>query len=218
VNTRREPALIVAAGVLYALIASPPMVTALESSMVGHMLIQLPLLALAGGLAARGLVGQRGWSAAGLNANGIAGLVVATFAAVVWMLPRALDGALTNVAVEAAKFITVPVLVGAALALSWPLAGVLVRGLIWAHIVAMQLALGWLYLATPVRLCVSYRLDQQSMLGAAMLMAAGIIAVALTVGAFVGPRVAITRCCASRALLPISRAPNGCAACESPRP
>lgn len=186
-NAPRARTLIASAGVLCGLLAAPPVTGALESSMVGHMLVQLPLLALAGGLVARGLAGPCGWSVSGFNAGGIAGLITATLAAAVWMLPRSLDDALTSAAIEAAKFVTVPLLVGAPIALSWPRAGVLVRDLVWAHVIAMQLTLGWLYLVAPVRLCLGYRLDQQSLLGAALLGTAVAVAVFLVVRAFVGP-------------------------------
>jgi hypothetical protein len=179
--------LIVTAGVLYGLLAVPPVTGALESSMVGHMLVQLPLLALAGGLAARGLAGSEGTDAGGFNAGGITGLVLATLVAAVWMLPRSLDGALTSATIEAAKFVTVPLLVGTPIALSWPRAGSLVRGLVWAHVIAMQLTLGWLYLAAPVRLCLGYRLDQQSLLGAVLLGTGAAVAFFLAIRAFMGP-------------------------------
>jgi hypothetical protein len=187
VSTPRAGTLIASAGVLYGLLAAPPVTIALESSMVGHMLVQLPLLAFAGGLVARGLARPGGAGAGGFNAGGVAGLVAATLAASVWMLPRSLDGALTSTAIETAKFVTVPLLVGAPIALSWPRAGVLVRGLVWAHVVAMQLTLGWLYLVAPGRLCLGYRLDQQSLLGAALLGTAVAVALFLAVRAFVGP-------------------------------
>jgi len=187
VSAPRAGTLIASAGVLYGLLVAPPVTIALESSMVGHILVQLPMISLAGDLVARGLAGPSGWSAGGFNAGGIAGLVVAVFAAAVWMLPRSLDDALTSAAVEAAKFVTVPTLVGALIALSWPRAGGLVRGLGWAHVIAMQLTLGWLYLVAPVRLCLGYRLDQQSLLGAALLGTAVAVALFLVVRAFVGP-------------------------------
>ena len=172
---------------LLAVLALPPVAAALESSMTGHMVVQLPLLALGGGLIARGVAGAQGRPVAGYNAGGVAGLLLATFALACWMLPRSLDAALTDVAAETAKFVLLPLLVGAPLALSWPLAGPLVRGLVWAHLIAMLATLGWIYQAAPVRLCVGYRLDQQETLGWAMLIAAALVAVALAVRAFKGP-------------------------------
>lgn len=168
-------------------LALPPVAGALESSMTGHMLVQLPLLALAGGLVARGLALPKGWSAAGYNADGVAGLLLATFALACWMLPRSLDAALTDLAAETAKFISLPLLVGALVAVSWPLAGPLVRGLVWAHLIAMLSTLGWVYQAAPVRLCIGYRLDQQESLGAALLATAALVALVLAIRALKGP-------------------------------
>ena len=172
---------------LLAALALPPVAAALESSMTGHMVVQLPLLALGGGLIARGVAGAQGRPVAGYNAGGGAGLLLATFALACWMLPRSLDAALADVAVETAKFVLLPLLVGAPLALSWPLAGPLVRGLAWAHLIAMLATLGWVYQAAPARLCLGYRLDQQETLGWAMLIAAAMVATALAVRAFRGP-------------------------------
>lgn len=172
---------------LLAVLALPPTRHALEASMLGHMLVQLPLLALGGWIVVHGFVGSGGWRAAGFNAGGIAGILTATFAMACWMLPRSLDTALTTPLVEAIKFAAVPMLVGGAFAVGWPLAHVIVRGLVWAHAVAMLLVLGWLYTVSPVRLCVGYRLDQQTTLGWAFLAAAATLAVLLSARAFVGP-------------------------------
>lgn len=172
---------------LYVALALPPVSAALEASMAGHMLVQLPLLALAGGLMAKGLVAPRAATLAGFNRGGIAAILLAAFAWAWWMVPRQLDAALAEPAFELAKFASVPLLVGAPLALGWPQAGPLTRGFFWAHAIAMLLALGWLYLQSPERLCVGYRLDQQALLGGAMLGIAAAIAAALTVRAFVGP-------------------------------
>lgn len=172
---------------MLAALALPPVVAALESSMTGHMLVQLPLLAIAGGLVGRGFAWPQGWSAAGFNAGGVAGVLLATFAMAYWMLPRTLDLALTETAAETAKFASLPLLVGLPIAASWPLAGPLVRGLVWAHLVAMLSTLGWVYQAAPVRLCVGYRLDQQQTLSTALLVVAALMALVVAIRAVNGP-------------------------------
>lgn len=178
---------------LYALLAAPPVAAGLESAMVGHMLVQLPLLAVAGALMAHAFVGHAGWAAGGANAGGVAGLLLAGFATACWMLPRALDAALSDPVVEAAKFVTVPLFVGAPIAASWPRTGAITRGLVWAHVIAMLLVLGWLYLSAPVRLCVNYRFDQQTMLGTVSLALALALAAFLAVKAFWAPQAAAPR-------------------------
>jgi len=163
---------------LYMVLVMPPVAAWLEGSMAGHMLIQIPLLALAGGLAARGAAGRRRAVLAGFNAGGVPGLLVAMFAAALWMLPRMLDAALQSSLVEAAKFTAVPLLVGVPLALSWPLMPPVARGFVWANLISHAAVLGWLYTVAPYRLCTRYLYDQQALVGAALF----IVAMALLVG------------------------------------
>jgi hypothetical protein len=163
---------------LYVVLIAPPVAAWLEASMVGHMLVQIPLLALVGALVARAAAGGRGAVLGGFNGAGIPGLLVAAFAAAVWMLPRTLDAALRSPFVEAAKFTTVPLLLGAPLALSWPLLPPIARGFIWANLISHAAVLGWIYTVAPNRLCTRYLFDQQAALGAALLF----VALALLLG------------------------------------
>jgi hypothetical protein len=163
---------------LYMVLVMPPVAAWLEGSMAGQMLIQIPLLALAGGLAARGAAGRRRAVLAGFNASGFPGVLVTAFGAAVWMLPRMLDAALRSPLVEVAKFTTVPLLVGVPLALSWPLLPPVARGFIWANLISHAAVLGWLYTVAPNRLCTRYLYDQQAAVGLALL----IVAMALLVG------------------------------------
>ena len=163
---------------LYLVLVMPPVAGWLEGSMAGHMLVQIPLLALAGGLVARRAVGGRGTVLAGFNAGGFSGLLVAAFAATVWMLPRMLDAALRSPLLEASKFTTVPLLVGVPLALSWPLLPPVARGFVWANLISHAAVLGWLYTVAPSPLCTRYLFDQQATVGVALL----IMAMALLVG------------------------------------
>lgn len=133
--------------------------------MTVQMLVQIPLLALAGGLVAhclpRGLKRRlERW-----NRHGISGLLLASLAGLVWMLPLAMDASLDDPRVALAKYLSVPLLIGAPVALSWPLAGFVVRGVVLAELIATTIRLGWLYLMSPVRLCANYLLDDQQRLG-----------------------------------------------------
>ena len=169
-----------AGGLILALgLAAAPVTRALEASMVGHVVLQIPLLVLAGWL-----IGTALGTAPGVrafldewNATGIPGLLTALFTALFWMLPRSLDQALADPVTELAKFASLPLLVGLPLSLSWGRLPTVVRGFVWANLVSMLASLGWLYLDAVVRLCNSYLTDQQSLLGRVLLMIAAAIAV-----------------------------------------
>ena len=89
--TRR---LCIAGALLWAALAVPPVRHALESTMTLQMLLQIPLLALAGGWFAQGAPEGLDRRLAGWNQSGISGLLLASLAGMVWMLPLAMDAAL----------------------------------------------------------------------------------------------------------------------------
>ncbi len=154
---------------LWLVLALPPVPHLLEATMTLQMLVQIPLLAVAGWWLAPFLTRRVTVELSRWNRSGISGMLLASFAAVVWMLPRMLDAALENPWVALAKFTSVPLLVGVPLAISWPRAGFVVRGVWLVEIVAMTFRLGWLYLVSPERLCSNYLLSDQQQLGKIML-------------------------------------------------
>jgi hypothetical protein len=164
--------------VLFALVLSaPPIRHGLEATMSAQMLVQMPLLVAAGWLLssampARVLAGVDRW-----NHGGIAGLVLVTVVSTFWMLPRSLDAATSHPLMAATKYLSVPLLVGLPLAVSWPRMGFVVRGVFLAEFVATFFRLGWLYLISPIRLCNNYALSDQQRLGGYMLaVGAGVLA------------------------------------------
>ena len=161
--------LCIAGALLWAALAVPPVRHALESTMTLQMLVQIPLLALAGGWFAQGAPEGLDRRLAGWNQSGISGLLLASLAGMVWMLPLAMDAALDDPRVALAKFLSVPLLIGAPIALSWPRAGFVVRGVVLLELIATVFRLGWLYLISPVRLCSNYLLDDQQRLGKLLL-------------------------------------------------
>src|SRR5690554_5112646 len=70
-----------------------------------------------------------------------------------------MDAAIDEPLVALAKFLSVPLLIGVPVALSWPRASFVVRGIVLAEVIAMSLRLGWLSLISPQRLCSNYLLD-----------------------------------------------------------
>lgn len=156
--------------ILWAVLAVPPVRHALESTMTLQMLVQVPLLALAGWWIVHGLPDGFERRLAGWNRGGISGLLLASLTGLVWMLPLAMDAALDDPRVTLAKFLSVPLLIGAPIALSWPRAGFVVRGVVLVELIATAIRLGWLYLISPVRLCSNYLLDDQQQLGKILLV------------------------------------------------
>jgi hypothetical protein len=141
--------------------------------MTAHMLVQLPLLAAAGWLLSgavppRVLARVERWSHRGLT-----GLVLVTVTAAFWMLPRSLDAATSHTLISAAKYLSVPLLIGLPFGVSWPRMGFVVRGVFLVEFVASFFRLGWLYLISPIRLCNNYALSDQQRLGGSMLAIGG---------------------------------------------
>jgi hypothetical protein len=164
-----------------ALLATPPLRALLESTMSLQMLVQIPLLAATGWWLAGAVPRGADDAIATWNAGGVSGLVLASMAALLWMLPRALDGAVDLPWVAAAKFASVPLLIGLPLGLSWPRMGFVVRGVLLLEFVATCFRLGWLYLASPQRLCSNYLIDDQQHLGRFLLVIGAEVLLLLTV-------------------------------------
>jgi hypothetical protein len=177
-------AMVLAISVWIAL-AAPAFRTGLESSMVLHMLVQLPLLAgigycigaawrgaRGGGVAARSLAGVQSF-----NAGGATGVLAASFVMVLWMLPRFLDLARLDATVDAIKFVSVPA-AGLAVALSWPRCPAIARGVVHLEVIATLFRFGWGYLATDERLCLAYLVDDQQRAGELLLWLGAAYAVA----------------------------------------
>lgn len=164
---RHRLSFLIAGLALFALLATSPLRGTLESRMPLHVLVQLPLLALAGWWVGKALPPAFVRALAPWNRNGVTGLTLAIFTAIFWEMPRSLDGAVESSALEAAKFISLPLALGLPLAVSWPLAPTLLRGFIQAHVLSMLGVLCWLYSVAPVRLCNNYLLDDQEVMGIA---------------------------------------------------
>jgi len=144
----------------------------LEAHPASHVLVQLPLLALAGAL----WVGKKRASTSEWNQGGIASLLVALTGIIFWMLPRSIDAALTSPFMEAFKFISLPLFVGAALRMGWNAAPDLLRGFLKAQTLSMLGVAAFLYTHAPVRLCNAYLVSEQEELGYGFLIAAIVLA------------------------------------------
>lgn len=163
----------------------PPATRLLESSMTLHMLVHLPLLALAGFVLGRVWRDSRLERAVVMrthlhpfNGGGATGLVLASFVMLWWMLPRGLDLAKTEWIWDAAKFASVT-LAGLMVAMSWPRVPALARGVIHVEVIATFLRFGWGYLSSPNRLCVSYLQGDQERAGTLLLACGAVYALAV---------------------------------------
>lgn len=168
ISTRYRPVLI--ATVMFIALLLPPVNHLLVARMATQMLVQIPLLIIVGYLLRSALPPRLLTVVDGWNRNGISGLVLATFATAFWMLPRSLDVAATEPLATAAKFASVPLLIGLPMGLSWPSMNFVVRGVFILELIAMFFRLGWLYMISPIRLCNNYLLDDQQRSGRYMLM------------------------------------------------
>jgi hypothetical protein len=150
---------------VYLLLATPAMREWMEATMTGHMLLQIPLLAAIGIMSCHLLPERLQNSLLAAAGGAIPCVLLASFASSYWMLPRALDGALTNPLNEAAKFLSLPLLVGLPLGLAWKRLEVIGRSFVWSNAISMLVVLGWLYIIAPVRVCNNYLVDQQEIAG-----------------------------------------------------
>lgn len=170
---KRRPVPVRRAALLVLVLLAPPVRHGLEATMTAQMLVQLPLLAAAGWLLSgavppRVLARVERWSH-----RGFTGLVLVTVTAAFWMLPRSLDAATSQPLIVAAKYLSVPLLIGLPFGVSWPRMGFVVRGVFLVEFVASFFRLGWLYLISPIRLCNNYALGDQQRLGGSMLAIGG---------------------------------------------
>ena len=142
----------------------------LEASMSAQMLVQIPLLILVGWLLHTAVPERLQSVITDWNCYGITGLLLALATAAYWMLPRSLDAASSDTFTAVVKYLSVPLLVGVPLALSWPHMSFIVKGVLMVELIAMFLRLGWLYMTLPTRLCNNYLIDDQQLLGRYMLI------------------------------------------------
>lgn len=157
-------------GSLYGLLilialALPPVANLMESVMIIHMHMQMPMLVFTGFLMARFFQVCFPGFFEKWNHNGVPGILLFSIIMVYWMLPRTMDEALIVTSVEVFKFISLPFLAGIPLRDSWGKLGEKGRNIVIIVFTVIFLLLGWLYIDSPVQLCNNYLMIDQITLG-----------------------------------------------------
>ncbi|MEN1967301.1 hypothetical protein WMZ97_04400 [Lentibacillus sp. N15] len=151
--------------VLYCLLLLPPTVQFLESIMLFHMLVQLPLLIMSGWLIGSYIMERFHSFFDRFNNNGIPGILTVIMITMYWMLPRALDEALTLWYNELFKFVSLPLLAGVLLRDSWKKLQTVGKSFVYLNYVPMFGLMAWLYIDSPIQICNNYLAGQQKILG-----------------------------------------------------
>ena len=154
--------------VLWLLIAVTPAGAFLERALVSHVMVELPLLILVGILAGLAL---RPRLHGILDTLSIPCILLASFTLAFWMLPRWLDASLNDGFIALMKYLSLPLLLGIPLALSWNSLHPVARGVVKIEFLAMLFRLGWICLVAPARLCNNYLLSEQQQLGYLLVVA-----------------------------------------------
>ena len=136
-----------------------------------HMLVQIPLLLLAGLWAEQAWhAGRRRPADAGLppawsdTEYGVPGLLQVSLVGAGWLIPKALDDALTDWRVAAFKYLGLPVC-GWLLRASLQRANVVIKLFFLGNFCWMSAIVGMTYLDQPIRLCNAYLQDDQDWAG-----------------------------------------------------
>ncbi|MDO6451422.1 hypothetical protein [Oceanobacillus profundus] len=150
---------------IYLFLMLPPVVTLLESIMVVHMHMQMPLLVMVGMLFTPFL--QQTFPAffEKWNENGVPGIVLFMIIISYWMIPRTMDEALTVSAAEIFKFISLPFLAGVPLRDSWSKLTIKGKNSIFILLSILFGIMAWIYILSPNQICNSYLIKEQKALG-----------------------------------------------------
>ncbi|MFG6447009.1 hypothetical protein ACG0Z6_01995 [Roseateles sp. BYS180W] len=150
---------------LACLLSLSPVRELLLARMSTHMGLQIPALVALGWLMRSALPLQR------LYRWRLGLLLLALGTLTVWMLPRLLDLAVQDRAVDLSKSASLVLLAGLPLGCAWAHLGFVWRAALHLEALATLWRLGWLYLDSPVRLCSNYGWSDQQTLGRGLLMA-----------------------------------------------
>ncbi|WP_226034806.1 hypothetical protein [Aquibacillus saliphilus] len=165
--------------VLYLFLALPPVANLLESIMIVHMHMQMPLLIASGFLMGRFFQLKFPRFFEKWNSNGVPGIILFIIVWSYWMIPRAMDEAITIQAVEIFKFISLPLLAGVPLRDSWKKLASVGKDITFVYFILMFLIMGWIYIGSESQVCNNYLLVEQKTVGFGSLAIAACIIIYL---------------------------------------
>jgi len=173
--------------ILYIFLMLPPVAALAESVMVIHMHMQMPLFIIAGMLMAPFFQRKLPAFFEKWNANGVPGIILFMIIITYWLLPRAMDEALTIPAIEIFKFIGLPFLAGVPLRDSWKKLNTLGKNIIFVTISILFGIMAYLYIFSDAQICNNYLVVEQKTLGWAFLFTAVAIMVYFLQSLFIDP-------------------------------
>ena len=150
---------------LFLFLIFPPVAQVMESIMVIHMHMQMPLLVISGLFMADFFQKKYPSLFAKWNENGIPGLLLFSIIMANWLLPRMMDDALTSWTLQAFKYVGLPLLAGVPLKDSWPKLSKKVKNIVLTCFAIVFVLMGMLYILSQVQLCNNYLLSEQITLG-----------------------------------------------------
>jgi hypothetical protein len=162
---------------LFVFLVIPPVAHYMESVMIIHMHMQMPLLVIAGCLMGRAVQIKFPSFLAKWNENGVPGILLFTIVTALWMVPRMMDEALASQGTEWFKFLSLALLAGVPLRISWGLLSPAWKNSIFILFTGLFALMGWLYIKVPIQLCNNYLLIEQITLGWAFVTMAVCLAI-----------------------------------------
>lgn len=151
--------------VLFIFLILPPVSNLLESIMIIHMHMQMPLLVLSGFLMARFFLIRFPAVFEKWNHNGIPGILLFLIIWFYWMIPKAMDEALTLQTVELFKFVSLPFLAGVSLCDSWRKLSHMGQSIVYIIFTLKFIVMGYLYVGIDEQICNNYLIIEQKTLG-----------------------------------------------------
>ncbi|TMN23064.1 hypothetical protein FFL34_13945 [Lentibacillus cibarius] len=150
---------------LFIFLVLPPVATIMESIMIVHMHMQMTLLVISGLLMGRFFQLKFPQFFSKWNHNGIPGILLFAVIWSYWMVPRAMDEALTIQMVELFKFVSLPFLAGVPLRDSWKKIGSVGQKVVFGFLIIVFSVMAWLYIGADSQICNNYLQVEQQTLG-----------------------------------------------------